>query len=147
MLTLVMHAYSASVVRSPVAQIKLLSKWYRLLFQILVVWDTISDWPRRLVGNSFIVRACPQESSLATLLMNILLGPATPQQQWNSFVFHCRPSNARGKSWCHWFMAQYKSAPCHLLWCALACQVKTQSFHTRLKSNKYVKMSFSAMFS
>jgi hypothetical protein len=30
-----------------------------------------------------------------TLLVNILLRPATPQQQWNSFVFHCRPSKNR----------------------------------------------------
>jgi hypothetical protein len=38
-----------------------------------------------LVNNSFIVKACPLESSLATLPMNILLRPATPQQQRNSF--------------------------------------------------------------
>jgi len=39
----------------------------------------------KLVNNSFIVEVCLQESSLATLLKNILSGPATPQQQRNSF--------------------------------------------------------------
>ncbi len=122
--------YVINVVKSLADQIKLLSNVYRLLFQILVVWDTISDWPYRLVNNSFIVRACPKNLHCQHCLRIILCGLATPaaKKYILSIVDHQR-TGAWRMSWSHRFMTQYKSALCHPLWRAFPRQSEIQSFH------------------
>jgi hypothetical protein len=83
-----------TVVESPVTHIKLLSEWHWHLFQRLVRLDTISDWPWWVSWQHFYSQSMPTRifTGNTVLLVNILLRPATPWQQWNSFVFHCWPS-------------------------------------------------------
>jgi hypothetical protein len=89
--------------------------------------------PCMLVSNSFIVIACPQESSLATLPKNILFGPATSQQQRSSFFSLLTfKTGAWRKSWQCQFMIQHKLASCLSPCRVLACQAETQSFHNSL---------------
>jgi hypothetical protein len=113
---------------------KTTSERFSCLFQILVVLDTISDWPWWVSGQHFHSWGMPTRvpTGNTMLLVNTPLRPATPLTTMEFFmpsiVALQRIGACRKMFWHRWFMSRHKSAPLLLSWCAVACVTETPIF-------------------
>ncbi len=119
------------MVKSLVDQIKLLLNVFRLLFQILVEWDTISDWPLFVSKQLFYSLSLPTRILSGNTACDLFL-IGLPHLATKEFILPlltfkrdiCR------KSWRHQLMTNIKLAPPISIRCVLPYQAETQSFHT-----------------